>query len=397
MEAEFERQLAKIKKIDIEAQAEERELELVNQERTRTISTLVGEAWMTKTFPDKYASVTDPLLAKKFKTRAGYSSIRLEKLLLELDQVDTLGDENLKAQRKQEVRYIQNLLQKADDLNSKALRLVQFQESLANVGKQTLRTTLEQTPSDGSTGGANGGAAPDGGLPPQGGARRFAEEVPSNQVDSTEDDKVIPGPKHKDATDDTVEELAPSDSHDDLQATQEVQDCMTREYYLNQHRQNQGDKEDGKQAKRVEVQADVEMDEEQHNQSRRKSGGSSRSRHSLDETRVKPEPLVQIKEMPRAYVMLVKDAFAARAAVSLDADHKLHIAVPGKQRMEYSLGSNINTRGITKEVHGDVLQIVLPKNIQKPQQVRSTGNPYLGGIPILRGGGWNRDDFWSRF
>ncbi|KAH9258138.1 hypothetical protein BASA81_003701 [Batrachochytrium salamandrivorans] len=73
----------------------------------------------------------DVLLARKYRTRVGLFGIRLEKLLLRVDEVDSLGGvEEIRQRRKQAVRRMEALLRNADGLNAVANELVVTQDKL---------------------------------------------------------------------------------------------------------------------------------------------------------------------------------------------------------------------------------------------------------------------------
>jgi hypothetical protein len=142
---QYEAQVARLSRIREQADAEASILDQVSEERTRTISRLVGDAWKTKAFRERHKPSVDPLLTKKFRTKAGLSAVRLEKLLLEVDKVETYGNPELREMRGNTVKWIQGLLQRADELTAKANRLVEFQTRLSHMGKSTMRNSLEAT------------------------------------------------------------------------------------------------------------------------------------------------------------------------------------------------------------------------------------------------------------
>jgi len=361
MEQDFERQLAKINKVDELAQHEQRILDEVIEERKITLSTLVGEAWMAKAFPDKYASHLDPLLTKKFRTKAGQSSIRLEKLLLELDKVDTLGNETLRTKRKEEVRYLQHLLKRADELNAKANRLVDFQEQLASEGRTALRRTFEASenaksdPVQESTSTASSQ-----------GERKFAGEV----SETTEDDKaerVGPSELTNPVSD---EKPIETDSVEDVQARSHEHEEVARRFY---------EKQNGSIPN--------------HHSQVQESHPAKLTRVSrISSPEFLEEPEIQINEMPRAYVIVIEDPKVKRSKVNLERGGALVIAIPGRKPLRYDLGANINLHGITKEIQGNFMKLVLPKVSAMPMR---TGRS-LTDVPAYARG-WGGNDFWSRF
>lgn len=72
--------------------------------------------------------VEDALLSRKFRTKAGACSLRLEKLLLEVDLVESNGDENVRQARKQAVAKVQSLLASADEVSQLAKQIIQLQD-----------------------------------------------------------------------------------------------------------------------------------------------------------------------------------------------------------------------------------------------------------------------------
>lgn len=73
----------------------------------------------------------DVLLARKYRTRVGLFAIRLEKLLLRVDEVNSLGGvEEIRQRRKLAVRRMETLLRSADELNAVANELVATHDKL---------------------------------------------------------------------------------------------------------------------------------------------------------------------------------------------------------------------------------------------------------------------------
>jgi hypothetical protein len=375
----YEEQLLKLKQIHEKAKAEARIVDEVVEERKKAVASLVGDAWKTKTFPDRYRSTLDPLLARKFKTKAGLSSIRLEQLLLDVDRIDTFGNENLRAQRKEEVKYIQSILRKADALNVKAAKLVGFQERLANIGRQTLKKCFEAAPElTGDQPKQEVKLSPS--LTKEGimRKRKLTDPNPAEQPEySVNPADVESMDVEKDGDEIPIDH---PDSANNLVKAQEEMDRQTEEYYNSDQQSPESTAgEGGSKGKQNE-----------------KSGGRGqhKSERVTQTTHEEPgtEPNVRIEELPRAFVMTVVDHNAPHARVAIDNDGVLSITVPGKSPVRYSLGQNINMAGVTKEIQGRNLRIVLPRRSALPMR---TGRSYNGdAMPRDRRRG---GDFWSRF
>ena len=309
------------------------------------------------------------------------SSIRLEQLLLQLDKVDALGDEQLRAKRKEEVKYVQHLLQVADALNSKANRLVEFQERLSVVGKQTLKISLEATQPKPNPGVPSVPEAINVGKT---GERLFATGSPraqSQQRQVTIEQKDAQNEEKNDSVEETME----TESVEDVKAMQQGEEANREaawKYHQDKHARLQDPSEDDHK---------MDIDSEKSQQATRRA--QQQQTRSMSEIEQEPEePVVTIKEGPRAYVMLVHDPQVHRAKVMVDREHKLNILVPGKSPVKYALGGNINAQGITKEVQGEYMRLVLPKHPIMPMR---TGRNFVeNSVPFRRGG---YEDFWSRF
>jgi hypothetical protein len=374
----YEEQLLKLKQIHEKATAEARIVDQVVEERKKAVASLVGDAWKTKTFPDRYRSTLDPLLARKFKTKAGLSSIRLEQLLLDVDRIDTFGNEELRAQRKEEVKYIQSILRKADALNVKAAKLVGFQERLANIGRQTLKKCLEPAPEQ-----------------TRDQPKQEVKLSPSLKEERTMRKRKLidPVPEHPGYSPNPAEDelmdvendgdeipIEHADSADNLVKAQEEMDRQAEEYYKSVQQSQQSTAREGGSK---EKQNHKSAERGQH-----KSERVTQTTHGEAGT----EPNVRIEELPRAFVMTVVDHNAPRARVAIDNDGVLSITVPGKSPVRYSLGQNINMAGVTKEIQGRNLRIVLPRRSALPMR---TGRSYdEDAMPWGRRG---RSEFWSRF
>ena len=406
-------QLLKINNIHQAAQSEETILERVLKERKQVLSAIVGDTWKSKAF--KSGSNLDPLLAKKFRTRTGLSGIRLEKLLLELDNVETLSDEELRARRKQEVQFVQSLLQKADELNQKANRMVQFQE---RVGKESLRTLLEASPRRSSISDVE---KKDSEMFESPRKRRFAStdlidvkamddesasvQAAENPAEATtgmevekEEEEPLQMTREEESPIPPGEEMVveTKDSADDLRKVQEEMDEKAAAYY------RAAQQTVSPQVPREETSASSSIDNGQAKSSPKHSAEKTSSSPRApaaeksmisDPDIIIPEPKVSIEELPRAFVMLVHDVHARKARVSLDRENVLTIAIPGRSDyLKYSLGSDINMNAITKEVQGNhQLKIILPKLYAFPMRV---GRAYAETrtMPLRVPG-----DFWSRF
>jgi hypothetical protein len=353
------------------ADAEATILDQVIEERKRTISTLVGDAWKTRTFGDSYKTHIDPLLSKKFRTKAGLSSVRLEKLLLELDKMESYGNEELRALRKDNVKYIQSLLQRADQMNEKANKLVGFQDRLAEIGKHTIRTSLETIKLKQQQGEDEQRALR---------KRRFASgDAQVDEVSGKTSDDAQPeeGP--------TMDVETPSppltehmlvnakDSVEDLKQVQEKTDRKAEASYKAAHQQSAAHQ--------------------------RKDATETMREYNKLKAQPSPvaltEPKVSVEELPRAFVMMVNDINARRAKVSLVGEDVLTIAIPGRAPVKFQLSQNINTGGITKEAQGDLLRLVLPKLSAFPMRTGRTHNEFA--TPWSGRGRRGRDNFWSRF
>ncbi|KAH9258137.1 hypothetical protein BASA81_003700 [Batrachochytrium salamandrivorans] len=81
--------------------------------------------------------VEDALLSRKFRTKVGTCSLRLEKILLEVDLVESMGDENVRQARKQAVAKVQALLASADEVNQFAKRMIQIQDDKPQISQNT--------------------------------------------------------------------------------------------------------------------------------------------------------------------------------------------------------------------------------------------------------------------
>ena len=395
----MERQLGQIQQLHEKAAQESAVLDQVEEERKRTLSLLVGDTWKARTLRED--SHVDPLLSKKFRTKAAHSGIRLEKLLLDLDKVDTFGNADLRARRKDEVKYIQQLLTRADEMNKKALKLVEFQEHLAVVGKTTLRTSFEAP--------ENNTAAEENDIR---GLRKRAldQTVPleANKEDRASDEgtddegQMSISPRHMDKDEEETPVpraqgggdtyMTHSDSVDDLLAAERDMNRRAEEYYRSIHKA---------QKKASTPKKTPEQNQKEQPTDEEKAGGKPKTpkqhqaRHQESQRQEEPElaqPKVTIQEAPRAYIMYVQDANARRARVSLNEESVLTILVPGRAPAQFSLGSNINLNAITKElVQGNTLRIVLPKTPSFPMR---TGRGFGDAAPL-----WGRrhDDLWSRF
>jgi len=366
---EEQRAVLKIQSIHKNALVEARILDEVAEERKRTISTLVGNAWKAKTFPDTFKSKIDPLLTKKFKTRVGLSSVRLEKLLLELDKVETHGNEEIRAKRKEEVKYLQTLLQKADELNVKATQLVGFQERVEALGNYALRTTLEAGDKAFQT---DANAMDEQEESPR--KRRFASEEREEELDKIFETKQEDSAESMDVekvetpvSDEVI--IEDKDSVDDLRMVQEDMDRKAEEFYLGS------------------VQPQTTEYKPDEGESEKPVQGSESPRSSKPK-----EPRVSIQELPRAFVVTVQDANIGRAKVSIDNNSVLNVVVPGRSPVRFSLGSNINLTAVTKEVRANTLEIILPKLLSSPMR---TGRSFGEGASPWSGR--RRGDFWSRF
>lgn len=132
---QVQKQLAAIEEVNAKAQHEKELLVQAEGERRALLARVTGDKWKCKALGEE--SSQDRLMTSKFRTSVGGCSIRLEKLLLQLDSIDGLGDEGLRSRRKETTLYLQGLLNEADALNKKAARLVDFQQLMSPAqGKQ---------------------------------------------------------------------------------------------------------------------------------------------------------------------------------------------------------------------------------------------------------------------
>lgn len=118
--AQIDEQLARLRAIEQQADQEAFKLRFGLKPEAERLGSL------------NYEQEEDSLLTRKFRTRAGQSLIALERILLQIDGVDTLGGlEDIRLARKQLVNKINELIAEAESVVQTTKQLIELQDAAA--------------------------------------------------------------------------------------------------------------------------------------------------------------------------------------------------------------------------------------------------------------------------
>jgi hypothetical protein len=403
--------IQKLVNIQQKLQLENERIEAAMKKRDELRSRLVADRWKTKVFSGELSrsgggGTMDKLELAKYTTEVSRSVAVLDQILLELDSVDTHGDEHLRAARKHVLGEIQALIEVAETNLTRAKKLMQVQKYFDSISSPKLQphhgVVVPVQVSDKSSN------EPMEILPKPveerlvDDAMMMEESKPTNITNSTSsksDDKgnnsSIPtspllssSPRKRfESMDDREGELSSSTSTRSI-GSGSSNNSSSGGGNGNGHLKNKSNKKVSTQ-QRPSIQTNYDDDEEmedaissptqqqQHYQQQHYRSASSRNNnhnnqshhHHHDQPK---RPNIELRETQTSAVLIVKEPNARDTKVVLDRDGDLEIHVPGKVVMSYDINpyEYVASRATKQVLRDGSVAIVIPRRPSMPRVVR---------------------------